>query len=482
MKAAKSSKKRVFTGLHKGDPAPFKRTVFFYDAGDPMIVVLGGGPAGRIASIRLASAGKEVRLIERGGLGGIGGQCLHFGCMPVCALNDVARTIQRVREFQHLGVIDASPTFSFPRMLDEMHAIQTKIASVLDTETKSAGVEIIYGKTGRLEGKTVFLDDEKIDADTVIAATGSRSNIPEIQGVDLPEVYTPHTLSGMKKIPEKLSIIGGGVMAAEFAYIFSTFGSEVTLLCRSTFLKDIDKHLRALAIKELKTVEIRENTQVQSIGTSNGVKSLTLVTEGQTTLIEADAVLIAAGLIPRSEMLNGINKGPWGEIIVDEHMQTSVPEVYACGDVIGPPYLTPVARHQGIVAADNILGIPRTMDYRFIPQSINLSQELAFCVTETENMASLAIPGPAGPGTFWSVPSGNTGLAKIMIDPYNGMICGVCAAGPDGGLIAGYIAFLMRRHFSVHDFEEFIEVHPSTDGVYGLLKYASGMLKKRNCE
>jgi len=444
-----------------------------------MIVVLGGGPAGRIASIRLASAGREVRLIERGG---IGGQCLHFGCMPVCALNDVARTIHSVREFQRLGVFDSPLTINFPRMLKEMQAIQSKIASVLDTETKSAGVEIIYGKTGRLEGKTVFLDDEKIKADTVIAATGSRPNIPDVQGIDLPEVYTPHILSGMKNIPKKLVIIGGGVMAAEFAYIFSTFGSEVTLLCRSTFLKDTDKHLRALAIKELKNVEIQENTQVRSIGSSNGMKSLALAKDGQTFQHEADAVLIAAGLVPRSEMLNDINKGPVGEIIVDEHMQTSVPEVYACGDVIGPPYLTPVARHQGIVAADNILGIPRTMDYRFIPQSINLSQELAFCVTETENMASLAIPGPAGPGTFWSVPSGNTGLAKIMINPDNGTIGGVSVAGPGGGLIAGYMAFLMSRHFSAHDFEEFIEVHPSTDGVYGLLKYASGMLKKRKDE
>ncbi len=444
-----------------------------------MIVVLGGGPAGRIASIRLASAGKEVRLIERGGLGGIGGQCLHFGCMPVCALNDVARTIHSIREFQRLGMIDASPSINFPGMLKEMHAIQAKIASVLDTETKSAGVEICYGKTGRLEGKTVFLDEKEIEADTVIAATGSRPHIPDIQGIDLPEVYTPHTLFGMKKIPEKLSIIGGGVMAAEFAYIFSTFGSEVTLLCRSAFLKDTDRHLRHLAIKELKNVEIRENTQVRSIKTRNGVKNLTLVTEGQTDLMKADAILITAGLVPRSEMLNGIDKGPGGEILVDEHMRTSVPEVYACGDVIGPPYLTPVARHQGMVAADNILGIPRAMDYRFIPQSINLFSELAFCIPETEGMASLAIPGPAGPGTFWSVSSGTTGVAKLMFDPGSGAIGGVCAAGPGGGLIAGYMAFLMQRHFSVLDFEEFIEVHPSTDGVYGLAKYASGMLKKK---
>jgi dihydrolipoamide dehydrogenase len=179
-------------------------------------------------------------------------------------------------------------------------------------------------------------------------------------------------------------------------------------------------------------------------------------------------------------MLNGIKKGPLGEVIVDEHMRTSIPDVYACGDVVGPPYLTPIARHQGIVAADNILGIPRKMDYRFIPQSINLSQELAFCITEKEGMASLAIPGPAGPGTFWNVPSNETGLAKIMFDPESGVIKGMCAAGPGGGLIAGYMSFLMQHHFSIHDFEEFIEVHPSTDGVYVIAKYASELMKKRN--
>jgi dihydrolipoamide dehydrogenase len=442
-----------------------------------MIVVLGGGPAGRIASIRLASAGKDVRLIERGG---IGGQCLHFGCMPVCALNDVARFIHSARTFHNLGIIDTVPDINFSTIFSEMHAIQEKIASVLDTETRSAGVNIIYGKTGRLEGKKVFAGEEQMDADAVIAATGSRPNIPDIEGIDLKGVYTPHTLFGMKEHPKKLVIIGGSVMAAEFAYIFCMFGSEVTIISRSTFLKNTDKHLRALAIKELEGVEIREDTSIQSISGRSHIHSVRVRADDKDDVIDADAVLIAAGLVPRSEMLNGVKKGSIGEVIVDRRMQTSVPDVYACGDVIGPPYLTPVARYQGIIAADNILGKPRTMDMQYIPQSINLAHELAFCTPETEGAASLAIPGPAGPGTFWSVPSGETGLAKVMVDPDSGALLGICAAGPGGGLIAGYMAFLMKRHFSVHDFEEFIEVHPSTDGIYGLLKYTSDMLKKRS--
>jgi dihydrolipoamide dehydrogenase len=442
-----------------------------------MIVVLGGGPGGRIASIRLASAGKEVRLIEHGS---IGGQCLHFGCIPVCAMNDVARTIHLSQTLQHLGLIDSSPRINFLKMLEEMGAIQTKIASVLDAETKSAGVEITYGKTGRLEGKTVFVADERIEADNVIAATGSLPHIPDIQGINLPGVYTPHNLYQITSLPERLLIIGGGVMAAEFAFIFSTLGSDVIILSRSTFLKNIDKHLHTLAMKDLASVTIQENTRVQSIDEGDGGKSLRITTDGQNPRCDADAILVATGLMPNSALLNGLKKGPIGEIMVDEHMRTSVPGVYACGDVVGPPYLTPVARYQGIVAADNILDIPRKMDYRFIPQSINLSQELAFCINGTETSSSFAIPGPAGPGTFWSVPSGNTGLAKIFAEPENGGIKGVCAAGPGGGMITGYMAFLMRHHFSVHDFEEYIEIHPSTDGVSGLAKYASERLKKRN--
>jgi len=441
-----------------------------------MIVVLGGGPAGRIASVRLASAGREVRLIEHGG---IGGQCLHSGCMPVCALNDAARFVRASRRFAGLSITDRPVSVRFPQMVKEMQAIQQKIAGILDKETREAGVEIVYGKYGRLSGRQVFIGDEPVESDAVIIATGSRPNVPKVEGTGLNGVWTPHTLWSMNKLPEHLTIIGGGVMGAEFAYIFSAFGSRVTLVSRSAFLKGIDTHLRSLAIKELEGVEILEHTPVLSIEGCSQLTGVRIRSSVGESTVPADAVLIASGLVPRSEAIEGVKKGSAGDVIVDDHMRTTVPGVYAAGDVTGPPYLTPVARHQGTVAADNILGINRSMDYRFIPQSINLSQELAFCGNGKENLASLAIPGPAGPGTFWSVPSGDTGLAKIFIDPDNGAVKGVCAAGPGGGLIGGYMAYLMSRHLTVHDFEDFIEVHPSTDGVYGLAKYASEMLKKR---
>ena len=445
-----------------------------------MIVILGGGPAGRIASIRLATAGKDVRLIEQGGVSaGIGGQCLHFGCMPVCALNDVARFLDMAKRFEKLGLTGPAPQPDFPRTLREMQAVQAKIAGILDHETRSAGVDIIYGREGRLDGKTIWLDEERIVPDAVIVATGSRSNIPPVAGITLPGVFTPHTLAQMKTLPAHIIILGGAVMAAEYAYIFSRFGSRVTVISRSTFLKNVDPTLRAEAIRELSGVTILEHADLRVIAGNGQVSSVTVKTGDSAEEIPCNAVFIAAGLVPRSDMISGVRKGPAGEVIVNEYLETSVPGVYAGGDVTGPPYLTPVARHQGIVAADNILGKRHAMDLPAIPQAIFLENELAYSLDGSGTAKPLSIPGPAGPDTFWSVPSSRTGLAKIFVEA-DGSISGIVSASPGGGLIAAYMAFLMKHHFSVHDFEEFIEVHPTTDGVYGLAKYASEILKKKS--
>ena len=443
-----------------------------------MIVILGGGPAGRLAAIRLASAGRDVTLIEKGG---IGGQCLHFGCMPVCALNDVARHIQAAGTFKDLGIVKSVPEVDFPTLLREMAKVQATITTVLDKETRDAGVEIVYGKEGRFDGKQVILGDKKLDSDAIILSTGSRPAVPTIPGITNDGIYTPHTLRSMDHLPENLAIIGGGIMAAEFAYIFSRFGSKVTIISRSGFLKNLDEHIRKRAVRELMGVKIREDAEVHAIDRGKDGLHLNLKTNGKESSLDCDAVLIAAGLTPNSEGLEGVAKRPTGEVIVDEYMQTNLPRVYAGGDVTGPPFMTPIARLQGIVAADNILGKNRKMDYTLVPQALNLGYELAFCSDGNPNAKPLVIPGLAGPGTFWSVPASDTGFAKIHVAP-DGSLSGMSSASPGAGLIAGYMAFLMKHHFSVHDFEDFIEVHPSTDGVSGLAKFASEVLKKRGSQ
>ncbi|ABN56423.1 MULTISPECIES: dihydrolipoyl dehydrogenase family protein [Methanoculleus] len=437
-----------------------------------MIVVIGGGPAGRLGAIHLAQAGEEVRLVEQRS---IGGQCLHERCMTICALNDVARLVECARTQKDLGILDSVPAVSYPAIRKRICEVQEKLSSVLDAETRRAGVEVIYGAVGRLEGSRVFIGDEEVRADAVIAATGSRPAIPEIPGTDLTGVYTYRTLPAMPDLPRRMAVIGGGVVAAEFAHIFHAFGVEVEIIARHGLLRDLDEKMRSAALRDLAGIGVREETPVASIEGGGRVRSV-LLADGEE--IEADAVLLATGLVPRSETLQGLEKGPDGAVIVDRRMRTSVPGVYAAGDVIGPPYLTPAARREGVVAAENILGRDTVMDYEGIPQAMSLRYDYAFATTG-DGGVTLSSPAPAGPGSFWDVAGGWAGLAQVRVDPATGRLIGAAAAVPGASILLSYIGYLMKQGITVDDFDDIVEVHPSTDGVYGLARYAAGMFKKR---
>ncbi|MDR9816114.1 MAG: NAD(P)/FAD-dependent oxidoreductase [Candidatus Methanoculleus thermohydrogenotrophicum] len=444
-----------------------------------MIIVIGGGPAGRIGAMRLAEGGSEVRLIERRK---IGGQCLHDRCMMVCALNDVARLLDCARVMRDLGIVDTVPAVSYPTVKRRMREIQEKLGLVLDAETRRAGVEVVYGAEGRVSGDRVYIDDEEVRADAVLAATGSRAAIPDdIPGVDLAGVYTYQTLHAMGDLPRRMAIIGGGVVAAEFAHIFQSFGSEVDIVTRRGLLPLLDAKMRSAVMRhDLAGVSIHEETAVASIEGGARVRSVLL---GSGEEIEADAVLLATGLVPRSESLQGLSKRPDGAVIVDRHMRTSVARIYAAGDVIGPPYLTPAARREGVVAAENILGHPTVMDYAGIPQTMNLRYDYAIATIGTDDgSVSLSAPAPAGPGSFWDVARGWSGVAQIRVNPETGRLVSAAAGVPGASAIISYIGYLMKRGVTVSDFEDLVEVHPSTDGIYGLARYAAGLLRKKKSE
>lgn len=439
-----------------------------------MIIVIGGGPAGRLGAMHLAQAGKEVRLIEQRK---IGGQCLHERCMTICALNDVARLIEYARTQKDLGILDSVPAVSYPMIRRRVCEVQEKLSSVLDAETRRAGVEVVYGAEGRLDGNRVYIDDEEVRADAVLAATGSRAAIPEIPGISLSGVYTYQTLPAMPDLPRRMVIVGGGVVAAEFAHIFRAFGSEVEIIARHGLLQDLDPKMRSAALRDLAGVGIREETAVTSIEGAERVRSV-LLAGGEE--LAADAVLLATGLAPRSESLQGLRKGPDGAVTVDRQMRTSVTGVYAAGDVIGPPYLTPAARREGVVAAENILGRPTVMDYTGIPQAMSLRYDYAFATAGPDGGFTLSAPAPAGPGSFWDVAGGFAGLAQVRGDPGTGRLLGAAAGVPGASNLLSYIGYLMKQGITVDDFDDIVEVHPSTDGVYWLARYAADLLRKRN--
>ncbi|QYZ79617.1 NAD(P)/FAD-dependent oxidoreductase [Methanofollis formosanus] len=444
-----------------------------------MIVVIGGGPAGRFAAGRLGQAGREVTLVEREA---IGGQCLNSGCMQVCALNDAARVMERAGDFAAAGVLDGAPHLDFSALLCEMGEVQRTIRRVLERETRAAGVEVRYGATARVDGRRVFIDDEEVEAEAVVIATGSAPAVPDLPGTGLASVYTARTLHTMPALPEHLVIAGGGVSAAEFAYIFSRLGSRVTVLARREFLGGLDPRLRRLALKELSGVEVREHTPLTGItGTSEADGAA--FGGAAPGACQADAVLLAVGLVPQTAMVAGVEKGSHGEILVDGRMQTSVTGVYAAGDAAGPPYLTPIARLQGVVAAENILGHEMRYAPQAVPQALALANDLAFCLGDDgDDGIALSLPAPAGPGSFWSVPKGDTGLGKILVDPETGALRSVWAASPGAGITATYLAEAMRRKKTVFDLEDLIDVHPLAEGVHGLFAQAARVIRERDAE
>lgn len=441
-----------------------------------MITVVGGGPAGRTAAIRLANAGEEVELIDQGGLGG---QCLHHGCMVVCALNDAARLLHSARSLAERGILDAAPTLSFPALVRELQATQAIIRGVLDRETEAAGVAVTRGAGARVEGATVVCGGERKTPDAVLIATGSRPRIPAIEGIDLPGVHTPHTILGMDRLPRTLAIIGGGVIGTEYAYIFQSFGCEVDLICRSGLLSSLDERIATQARKDLEGVRIRERTAVRRIEGSPRVDSLVLEADGSEEVIGADAVLVAAGLVPRTEAVTGIPKGPSGEILVDASMRTAVPSVYAAGDVTGAPCLTPLARREGRIAADAILGRAPPDDPACIPQYLSLRYDHAFCTLPSDTSASFSIPAPSGPGSFWSVQERHTGASTLDFEPEGGKITGMYASAPGSADALPYLAHLIGHGLSLSDLEDLIEVHPSTDGISWLIRFAAEWRRKQ---
>ncbi|MCC7558723.1 MAG: NAD(P)/FAD-dependent oxidoreductase [Methanobacteriaceae archaeon] len=427
------------------------------------VVIIGGGPAGRTAAMEAAGLENDVTLIEKSG---IGGTCLNEGCMVICGLNDVAKFINTAHTSSDFGVNISDITISFKNTAAGIKKTLSKIRKILEYETKDTGVEIVSGNAEVQKG-AVLVDGRKQDYDKLLIATGARPFIPPIKGSE--HAMTYKDVLELPEIPEKLNIIGSGVMAAEFANIFSTMGSQVKILCRKNFLKMLDPDIKKYVTdKLLEDVEIIKNVQVSAIG-SNWLESNKGKLEGHT--------LLTTGMVPNSEIVNDlVDTDSRGNILVNKRMETSDKNIYAAGDVTGGIANTPVARMEGIVAARNMSGIITEADYRFIPSAISLQEDVAFLTSDNssenkEEWITGGLPGSAGPGAFWKVFEGKTGFTKIVIQPKTGDVKKIFSISPSSRNSIAYMSKMLRDGYKTYDFDDFIETHPSTDAIYKLMRF-----------
>ena len=426
-------------------------------------IVIGSGPAGRLGSLELGKLGEDVTLIEKNH---IAGTCLNEGCMVVCALTDITKFIDENNRFNKHGFLKSQMEISYEKIVEKITETQQMLRKLNQMENESVGNNVIYGEA-KIEDSEVIVNNESFEWDNLMIATGARPFIPDVKGKEFG--LTNKDILKLDDVPEKLNIIGGGIIACEIANIYSTLGSEVNVLARSTFLKELAPETKRYVLEKLMPdVNIMENTNVSEV-----FKDKVLTTDNQ----ELEGIpFFATGRIPNSEIAEGfVELNPDKTIKVNEMMQTNVDNVYAAGDVTGGYQLTPVARKEGITAARNMAKYANKISYDCIPQTLSLNTEVSFVKNEKldlddDEKSTIAIPGIAGPGAFWKILEGNTGYTEIDFDGKNNKIAKINSISPSSTSDIAYLSYLMRMDYDLDDYGEFLEVHPSTDTNYKIIK------------
>ena len=464
------------------------------------IIIIGAGPGGYETAIKAAGRGIEVILIEKGD---VGGTCLNEGCIPTKAFCRSAEILEEMKVAPAFGVSpEMSAGFDFVTAAARKNAVVGQLREGLSSMLSRPGIRLVHGKASFVDRHTVAvtpLQDGNsgvryFEADHIVVATGSVPAILPVPGAGLEGVVTSRELLDIDHVPERLCIIGAGVIGLEFASIFRSFGSEVTVVeyCSEIlprFDKDIAKRLRQSLAK--RGISFFMGAQVQGIseiheGHSDsgqgpaghdlaGKRSLSVafVRKGAEERVEADTVLMAVGRRPAVDSLNldeiGVEYDAKG-IKVNGFMQTNIPDVYAVGDITGGYMLAHAATMQGVKALDHIMGIEDGIDLSVMPAAVFTMPEAASVGMTEEDCKAAGIVCSCRKSFFRS--NGKAlclgeadGMCKIITDS-DGRLLGCHMFGPHASdLIHEATAFITMKA-RLQDMRSMVHVHPSLSEIF----------------
>lgn len=448
------------------------------------IIIIGAGPGGYETALLAAKRGVEVVLVESGNLGGT---CLNEGCIPTKAFCRNAEVLDGLKEAETFGVTGLSYGFDFGSVIARKNAIVGQLRSGVESLMGHKMITLVRGKAVFKDHHTVVVASadglsQEYSADYIIIATGSVSASLPVPGSDLPGILTSREILDIEDVPRRLCVIGGGVIGLEFASIFRSFGSEVTVL---EYCKDILPRFDTDLAKRLKQslgkrgIEINTQAQVTSIAVNEGVYSVSFIRKGKEEIIEADKVLMAVGRRANVDSLNladaGIEFTPRG-IIVNDSMQTNVPHIYAVGDINGKMMLAHAATFQGIVALDHIMGISNDIDLTVMPAAVFTSPEAASVGMTEDECKEKGIPVRCLKSFFRAngkaVTMGQTdGFCKVVVaaEPKEGVISqyeagrvlGCHLYGPHSSDIIQEACAMITRKATLEEFQSIIHTHPT---------------------
>ncbi|MFA6690888.1 MAG: dihydrolipoyl dehydrogenase [Saccharofermentanales bacterium] len=437
------------------------------------VLIIGGGPGGYIAAERAGQAGLKVALFEKNALGGV---CLNEGCIPSKTFLNSSKLYSHAKDSQAFGVSSENVSYDQSRVLKRKKRVVKKLVAGIGMTMKASDVEVVSAAAvieTADDGKfTVSAAGETYSGKHLIIATGSEPLIPPIEGVKEhlgSTVITNREILDLDEIPERLVVIGGGVIGLEMACYYQTVGSKVTVVEMLDHIAgnvdpDIGKLLQE--VYEKQGMEFHLNARVMSVSGND----VTFEKDGQTQTISGDKILLSTGRRPVTKgfgLENLAVEVERGAVVVNDKCETAVPGVYAVGDVLGGYMLAHVAYREGEIAVNNILGNEDHMSTAAIPSVIYTDPEVAW-VGKTEQEMKDAGRNPkivelpmAFSGRYVAETERGTGICKVILDADTDTLAGVHLMCQYASEIILAFGVMIEEKMTLTEMKRIIFPHPT---------------------
>ena len=443
------------------------------------LIIIGGGPGGYMAAERAGLAGLKVLLIEKRALGGV---CLNEGCIPSKTLLHSAKVLDYALHGEPYGVSAENAKLDHKFVISRKNKVVETLVNGVKALMKANKVTVVYGEAYIVDNTHVKVGDEVFNGARLLIATGSEPVIPRIEGVDegigLGFVLTSREILDLEEVPENLVVIGGGVVGLEMASYFNTAGSKVTVIeMLPKIAGTLDAEISALLMKsyESKGIEFKLNTKVTSVQQDRGTVHLSCLNKtDEPSPCLADKVLLSVG---RKPLVDGFGLEGLGLVIENGaiktglHGLTSIPNVYAVGDVNGKFMLAHAAYREAEVAVNHMLGKRDIMRYDAVPSVIYTSPEVA-SVGETEesakaqgiDYAAVTVPMMYS-GRYVAENTATDGICKVIIDKKHRNIIGVHLYGNYASEIIISACMMIEMQMRIEEVQKFIFPHPTVSEI-----------------
>lgn len=433
------------------------------------LVVIGAGPGGYVAAIRAAQLGMKTAIVEKDACGGT---CLNYGCIPTKALYKNAEVVDEIARAAEFGVDVKGYSIDMEKVQARKAKIVKTLSGGVEGLLKANKVELVRGAARIPAPGKVEVNGKVLETGKILIASGSKSSKPPIKGIDNPGVITSKEALEMDHVPGKIVIIGGGVIGIEFAGIYRAFGAEVTVVeFMPKIIPAVDKEItdRLQKLLEKKGIRFMVGTRVEEISKSGSALSVTVDKAGEKSSLPCDQVLVSTG---RELDIEGLNLDGLGVaydrkgVKVDENYMTSVPGIYAIGDVIGGVMLAHVASEEGKVCVERMAGEDARVDYDLIPSAIFTFPDVASIGLSEEQAKERGLEYEVGKFQFAGNGKALTmnaaeGMMKVIVSRDKQKILGVHIVGPNASDLLAEAAIAMRGEFTVEEAANTMHGHPT---------------------